>query len=236
MRLLDAISISKAFAGVQALAGVSFDLRPGEVHALVGENGAGKSTLIRIITGAETPDSGTLIVAGPAASRTSIPRPSRALGIAAIYQQPSLFPDLTVAENIALALETRRRLAARRLGGERRERARRAARAGRRDDRSRRGWPRRSACPSSSWSRSPRRSAPTRGSSSWTSRPASLSEREVARLFAVIARAARRDGAGIIYISHRLEEVFAIADRVTVLRDGADVATRATAGTSTAAS
>ena len=84
--------------------GVSFDLRPGEVHALVGENGAGKSTLIKIITGAERPDAGTLRVAGREVPHMD-PATAHALGIAAIYQQPALFPHLTVAENVALALE-----------------------------------------------------------------------------------------------------------------------------------
>src|SRR6185503_12407076 len=101
--LLEARGISKSFAGVRALRGVSFDLRAGEVHALVGENGAGKSTLIKIITGAEQADSGTLAIAGQVVTRID-PHTSRALGIAAIYQQPALFPHLTVAENIALAL------------------------------------------------------------------------------------------------------------------------------------
>src|SRR5262249_19448520 len=90
--------------GVQALKGVSFDLYAGEVHALIGENGAGKSTLIKIITGAERPDAGTIVVAGQAVPHMD-PAISRALGIAAIYQQPSLFGHLTVAENIAPALE-----------------------------------------------------------------------------------------------------------------------------------
>src|SRR5215510_13573635 len=102
--LLQLTSVTKSFGAVHALRGVSFDLRPGEVHALVGENGAGKSTLIRILTGAETPDSGTLTVSGRAVHALD-PATARALGIAVIYQQPSLFPDLTVAENIALALE-----------------------------------------------------------------------------------------------------------------------------------
>ncbi len=84
--------------------GVSFDLRAGEVHALVGENGAGKSTLIRVITGAHAPDSGSIVVAGREFDRLD-PALARQLGIAAIYQQPALFPDLSVAENIALALE-----------------------------------------------------------------------------------------------------------------------------------
>ena len=112
--LLQASSITKAFAGVRALRGVSFELRAGEVHALIGENGAGKSTLIKIITGAETADSGELEVSGSSV-RHMDPATSRALGIAAIYQQPSLFPDLTVAENIALALERRSVLDADRL-------------------------------------------------------------------------------------------------------------------------
>src|SRR3954470_8334297 len=98
--LLAAAAISKSFAGVRALKGVSFDLQPGEVHALVGENGAGKSTLIKIITGVETPDAGSLSVSGVLVPRMD-PHVSRALGITAIYQQPALFPDLTVAENIA---------------------------------------------------------------------------------------------------------------------------------------
>src|SRR6185295_20334293 len=103
--LLEAKSISKAFAGVQALKSASFDLNEGEVHALVGENGAGKSTLIKIMTGAVNADSGTFFVSGRAVPHND-PGIARALGIAAIYQQPALFPHLTVSENIALALET----------------------------------------------------------------------------------------------------------------------------------
>src|SRR5262245_60169805 len=102
--LLTLSDIRKSFAGVQALRGVSFDVRPGEVHALIGENGAGKSTLIKIITGAHAPDAGTLSVRGNLIVGND-PVRSRDLGIAAIYQQPALFPDLTVAENIALGLE-----------------------------------------------------------------------------------------------------------------------------------
>src|SRR5688572_4554785 len=102
--ILSASGITKSYAGVRALSGVSFDVREGEVHALVGENGAGKSTLIKVMTGAVARDSGTLSVAGHPVA-TMNPATSRALGIAAIYQQPALFPHLTVAENIALALE-----------------------------------------------------------------------------------------------------------------------------------
>src|SRR5215468_10621694 len=102
--LLKADSINKSFGAVRALKGVSFELRAGEVHALLGENGAGKSTLIKVITGAHAPDSGSIEIEGHAARRLT-PASARRLGIAAIYQQPALFPDLTVAENVALALE-----------------------------------------------------------------------------------------------------------------------------------
>ena len=105
--LLRMTGISKSYAGLRALRGVSFDLARGEVHALVGENGAGKSTLVKTITGAVLPDRGTIEVEG-GAFVPGDPAKSRALGIRAIYQQPALFPDLSVAENIALGLEKRR--------------------------------------------------------------------------------------------------------------------------------
>src|SRR5882672_3132594 len=102
--LLQLSNVTKSFGAVRALRGVSFELNPGEVHALVGENGAGKSTLIKIITGAHQPDSGVIEIDGAKVERLN-PASARAFGIAAIYQQPALFPDLSVAENIALGLE-----------------------------------------------------------------------------------------------------------------------------------
>src|SRR5690349_19258194 len=102
--LLRAIDIEKSYAGVHALKQASFDLQAGEVHALIGENGAGKSTLIKIITGAVTPDSGAIQLGGKTITHNS-PRVAKQLGIAAIYQQPALFPELSVAENIAIGLE-----------------------------------------------------------------------------------------------------------------------------------
>src|SRR5437870_10680269 len=102
--VLAAKNISKSFAGVQALKDACFELHAGEVHALIGENGAGKSTLIKIITGAVQSDNGEITLNGQTIVDNS-PRLAKGLGIAAIYQQPALFPELTVAENIALGLE-----------------------------------------------------------------------------------------------------------------------------------
>jgi rhamnose transport system ATP-binding protein len=220
--VLQLTSITKTFAGVRALKGVSFDLRAGEVHALVGENGAGKSTLIRIVTGAETPDSGTLVVAGQDV-RHMTPAMSRSLGIAAIYQQPALFADLTVAENIALSLEERG--AWRRVRwAERRWRARELLeRVGASID------PDRLVETLTMPEQQLVEIAKAIGAEArilFMDEPsASLTAREVERLFVVIARL-REHAVGIVYISHRLDEIFAIADRVTVLRDGGSVSTR----------
>jgi rhamnose transport system ATP-binding protein len=220
--LLAATSITKAFAGIQALKRVSFDLRPGEVHALIGENGAGKSTLIKVITGAEIADSGTLVVSDQVV-RHMDPHTSRSLGIAAIYQQPALFPDLTVAENIALSLESGRPW--RRVDWKARERTASALldRVSAAID------PRRFVETLSMPEQQIVEIAKAIGARAriviMDEPTASLSEREVDGLFKVI-RALRAEGVGIIYISHRLDEVFAIADRITVLRDGETIATR----------
>src|SRR5689334_20018812 len=104
MALLRLDAVTKLFGAVRALKGVSFELQAGEVHALLGENGAGKSTLIKIITGAHRPDSGTIYFQGELVQNLT-PAGAHKLGVACIYQQPALFPDLTVAENIALRLE-----------------------------------------------------------------------------------------------------------------------------------
>jgi rhamnose transport system ATP-binding protein len=220
--VLEARSISKAFDGVKALRSVSFELLAGEVHAVIGENGAGKSTLIKIITGAVTPDAGTIRVHGEHVAHMD-PRVSKALGIAAIYQQPSLFPDLTVAENIGLALEvgsTWRILDWKR-------RSRRAAelleRAGASID------PERLVATLSMPEQQLVEIAKAIGANAriviMDEPTASLTGREVDSLFRVIARL-REDGVGVIYISHRLEEIAAVADRVTVLRDGESIASK----------
>jgi len=214
--LLRAESICKAFAGIEALRSVSFGLSAGESHALVGENGAGKSTLIKIITGAVEPDSGVLTICGEVIARNS-PSVARSLGIAAIYQQPSLFPDLSVTENIALALET---------GGAwkpvdwraRREKAEALLKCIGANIK-----PDRVADSLSMPEQQLVEIAKAIGSGAriliLDEPTASLSDHEVERLFRVI-RALRGQGAGIVYISHRLEEIAVIADRITVLRDG----------------
>ena len=220
--LLKLSGIAKSFAGVRALKGVSFDLRAGEVHALVGENGAGKSTLIKVVTGAHAPDDGTMEVRGELIEAND-PVRSRALAIAAIYQQPALFPDLTVAENIAIGLETGgpwRRV----RWGERRARARRLLeKIGARID------PgtdvRRLTMPEQQLVEIARSLGADARILIMDEPTASLGDRETENLFRVI-RELKAQGVGIIYISHRLEELPQVADRVTALRDGALVGTR----------
>jgi rhamnose transport system ATP-binding protein len=220
--LLRATNISKSFAGVRALSDVTFELRAGEVHALVGENGAGKSTLIKVITGAHQPDEGALEL-GDQRIEHNDPVTSRRLGIAAIYQQPALFPDLTVAENIAIGLES---------GGSWRRIRWNERRARARELLQRIGAAINPDAVVSELSMPEQQLVEIARAVGAQSRvlimdepTASLSEREVERLFQVV-RELRRHGVGIIYISHRLNELFHIADRVTVLRDGKWIATR----------
>jgi rhamnose transport system ATP-binding protein len=224
--LLRAVDLSKAYAGVQALRGASFDLRAGEVHALIGENGAGKSTLIKILTGAVQPDSGEVILAGAPLVQSS-PRRSRELGIAAIYQQPALFPDLTVAENIALATERGSRWGRVDWGARRRRAAELLGSVGARID------PDAEAGTLTMPEQQLVEIARALGADARVlildEPTASLSEDDTRNLFGVV-RELRGRGVGIVYISHRLEELPAIADRVTVLRDGRTLETRDVAG------
>ncbi len=220
--LLRLSEITKSFGAVRALKGVSFDLFPGEVHALVGENGAGKTTLIKVVTGAHQPDGGTIHIDGTPIVRLN-PASAHAYGIAAIYQQPALFRDLTVEENMALPLEkpsparfvrwkTRRNQAVallRRVG----------ANIAPETEVSRLSMPQQQlieiARALGAGARILLMDEPT----------ASLTNTEVELLFALI-KDLRSKGVAIIYISHRLSEIFQISDRVTVLRDGETVGTR----------
>ena len=221
-------NLSKSYDGACALQHVSLELHAGEIHALVGENGAGKSTLTKIITGTVDADSGIIEFSGRVISRNN-PTTARALGIAAIYQQPTLFPHLTVTENIALSLE----MGSTHLTVDWRSRHKRAA----------------SLIESLGASIDPRRLA---GSLSMADQQiveiakaiganakvllmdeptAVLTENEVERVFA-LTRLLRDSGVAIVYISHRLEEVLALAGRITVLRDGHSIATRSAASVS----
>lgn len=220
--LLTLTSITKSFGAVQALRGVSFELRPGEVHALVGENGAGKSTLIKSITGAHQPDSGTIQLFGQMV-RHKDPGAARKLGIAAVYQQPMLFSELTVAENIALGVEGNAPWQRIRWPERRRRASGLLGRVG--ADISPDAYVRQLTMPEQQLVEIARALGANARILILDEPTASLSDREVENLFRVIGQL-RAQGVGIIYISHRLEELFQIADRVTVLRDGALVGTR----------
>jgi rhamnose transport system ATP-binding protein len=227
-QLLLATGVTKAYAGVQALEHASLELRTGEVHALVGENGAGKSTLIKILTGAVQPDAGEITLRGELLPRLT-PRSAKALGIAVIYQQPALFAELTVAENIALGIERTGRWG--RVNWD--ERRRRAvdllARVGANID------PDVDAGQLGMAEQQLVEIARALGADARVlildEPTASLSKDDADNLFRVV-RELRANGVGMIYISHRLEELPVIADRVTVLRDGNTIATQPMAGVS----
>ena len=227
--ILKMTNIVKNFAGVQALRGVDFDLYPGEVHAILGENGAGKSTLIKVITGVHQPNDGEIYLEDQQVHFGN-PLEARQHGIAAIYQEPSLFPDLDIAENIFVGRQP--------MG------------AGRRVAWGRMYQGATELLDSLGVNLSPKTKA----------RDLSVAQQqmvEIARALSVnakilimdeptssltlaevddlfrITRRLREGGTAIVFISHRLEDLFELADRVTVLRDGAYVGTRAMAGVTT---
>jgi rhamnose transport system ATP-binding protein len=219
--LLAVASVAKSFGAVAAVRDVSFPLYAGEIHALVGENGAGKSTIVKMLAGVHRPDAGGIELDGRPL-QLATPADAIAEGIAVIYQEPTLFPDLSVAENIVMGRQPRRSL-------------------GRVDHRAA------SVLAASLFARlgvavDPDR--PARGLSiadqqiveiakalSREARvivmdepTAALSGVEVERLFAV-ARSLRDGGAAVLFISHRFEEITALCDRVTIMRDGRHVST-----------
>jgi rhamnose transport system ATP-binding protein len=215
--LLEMRGISKSYGGVAALRGVDFDVVGGEVVGLVGQNGAGKSTLIKVLSGAIAPDSGTIVLDGAPLVLTS-PAQALAAGIATVYQDPQVYPELSVTENIFLGRELRGRFGnidhraqiarvvelLEELGVE----------------------PGLATAPIADLSLARRQLALIAKARSTDPKvivfdepTAILTEREAHWLFDIINRLRAR-GVAIVYISHRLEEVFAIADRVTVLKDG----------------
>jgi ribose transport system ATP-binding protein len=220
--LLQMKGIRKAFSGVEVLRGVDFDLEAGETHALLGGNGAGKSTLMKILEGVYRADAGTIAIDGESVELRSA-ADARRHGVAMIFQEFSLVPTLTVAQNVFLHREPRNKL-------------------GLIDDRAMVEGAR-AVLADMGVDIDPRRRVSALGAASWQlveiakalsqearvlimdEPTASLSQGEVDSLFEIVARLKGR-GLGIVYITHRLEEVIAIADRVTVLRDGERVGTQ----------
>ena len=220
---VELLSVSKSFAGIKVLSAVSFDIRPGEVHALMGENGAGKSTLIKIMAGLHQADEGEVRVNGRAVKFAS-PKDAHDAGIATVHQELLLFPELTVAENIFLGqtpktalgtidwktmrqrahellqsldsgdLDIDQKVASLSVGNRQRIEIARAL---------------------AQDARVLIMDEPT----------AALAEADVQRLMSIVRNLCAR-GVAIVYVSHRMPEIFALADRVTVLRDGQHVATK----------
>jgi rhamnose transport system ATP-binding protein len=217
--------VSKSFGGVHALQDVHFDLYAGEVHALLGENGAGKSTLIKIITGVHQPDAGEITLDGRPVSFAGT-REAQELGIAAIYQEPSLFPDLDVAENILVGRQPAGRLGIdwRRMYSEAADLLRRLGLSI--DPRTKA----RELSVAQQQVVEIARALSINAKVLIMDEPtSSLTLREVEELFTIV-RQLRQSGTAVVFISHRLEELFALADRVTVLRDGTYVGTREMSG------
>jgi rhamnose transport system ATP-binding protein len=220
--LVELRGIGKSYGGVQAVADVSFAIRSGTVHALVGENGAGKSTLVKILTGVVHPDDGELLIDGEP-HRVGDPQTAHKLGIVAMFQEPTVFPDLSVAENVFAGRHRRSGLRTVAWGAMRSEASRILEELG-------------ADIPADTPVRglgvADRQLLEIAKALSSSARllimdepTAALSPHEVESLFATVGRLRDRDVA-IVFVSHRLEEVTAIADTVTVLRDGRHIATK----------
>jgi len=211
----------KSFGAVAAVRGASFPLHAGEAHALVGENGAGKSTVVKMLAGVHRPDEGTLRVDGKPVDFGS-PGEAKAAGIAVIYQEPTLFPDLSVAENIAMGRHPTGRFGGIDRAAMRREALALFERLGVRVDPAR---PARGLSIADQQIVEIAKALAGRAKVLVMDEPtAALTGVEVERLFAVV-RALRADGAAVLFISHRFEEITALCQRVTIMRDGAHVST-----------
>ncbi|HUW40308.1 MAG TPA: sugar ABC transporter ATP-binding protein [Rectinemataceae bacterium] len=217
-------SVSKVYPGVVALDDFSIAFRPGEVHALLGENGAGKSTLIKVIAGAIAPDAGHILIDGRRHARLS-PHMARALGIEVIYQEFNLMPSLSAAENISFGERTGR------LVSQRAMERKAAALFGEFEVDLDPKTPVRDLSASQQQIVEIARAVSRNAKVLIMDEPtAPLSIAEVEHLFKLIRRFKER-GTLVIFISHRIDELFAISDRVTVMRDGRFVSTLETAKT-----
>jgi ABC-type sugar transport system ATPase subunit len=212
--------IGKRYPGVVALEGVDLELRAGEVHALVGENGAGKSTLVRLLTGAERPDSGEIRIEGVPV-RFSDPRAAQRAGIAAIHQEPTRIPEMTVAENLFLAREPGDV-----FGIDRREMRARSTialdgvRLSLDVDRPLGSYP-----PAVQQMVAIARALDLEARALVLDEATASLDRKEARLLLDAVRGLARRGLAVVFIGHRLDEIFELADRVTVLRNGRLAAT-----------
>ncbi len=213
--LLEIRGLAKSFPGVKALQGVDFTVRRGEVHALMGENGAGKSTLIKVLTGVYQRDAGTARLDGADINAAS-PKAAEALGISTVYQEVNLIPHLSVAENICLGRQTSR-FGMISWGAMARRAEAALARVDLKLDVTQ---------PVSSYSIALQqmiaiaRALDVSGKLLVLDEPtSSLDEKEVEELFKVI-RKLRAEGLGIVIVTHFMDQVYAISDRITVLRDG----------------
>ncbi len=218
--LLQVRGIGKNFGGVRALDGVDFDLQRGEVHVLFGENGAGKSTLINILAGAVDPDEGTILLNGERVALESV-HGARRQGIAAVFQEFSLAAELTVGQNIFLGAEPTTGIVL----------DKRTMRVQATEIVDRLGFDIPAQAQVSTLSRAQQQM--TEIAKAMLTEPkilildeptSSLTEREVNQLFELMA-ALKRDGVAIVYITHRVTEIQQVGDRVTVLRDGRNIAT-----------
>jgi len=217
--ILEMDHISRSFGATQALQDVSLALFGGEIHALLGENGAGKSTLIKIMTGIQQPDTGEIRVDGQPVQLGSSQDAQR-LGVAAIYQEPMIFPDLSVAENIFIGHRNRGRIVDRRaMSREANEVLSRLDVNLDVDE------------PARGLTLAEQQTVEIAKAISLDVRvlimdepTASLSAHEVRQLFRIVATL-KREGVAVLFISHRMEEVFEISDRVTILRDGRWIST-----------
>ena len=226
--LLEMRNIKKSFGGTRALSGVSIDVDAGEALALLGENGAGKSTLISILGGIVRPDSGSIIIDGNVVGAFQDVQAARRAGVAVIHQEIVLAPHLTVAENIFLGREPTTRIGLK--DSKLILRKAREAIASLELDLD-------AAQPVRELSTARQQMVEIVKAISQDARilvmdepTSSLSLPEVERLLAIVHRL-KQSGVAIIYISHRLEEIFRVSDRVTVIRDGAYIGTKPTAET-----
>ncbi|MEU8874184.1 ATP-binding cassette domain-containing protein [Streptomyces javensis] len=218
--------VNKSFGAVRALRDVSLELFAGEAHALAGENGAGKSTLIKILAGVHRPDSGRVLLDGEPVVFHG-PAGARDVGTAVIYQEPTLFPDLSIAENIFMGRQPRRALGRIDHKAVRTSTAALMARLGVELDPDR---------PARGLSIADQQIVEIAKALSFDARvlimdepTAALTGSETARLFSVV-ETLRAEGAAVLFISHRLEEIFELCQRVTTLRDGRLVASEPLAG------